>query len=79
MVRTIKTHETQKNDADFSNDDEIFVPKEFAHLQKATGDQIGVTNYNINSFPKFVKISAYLFVGLLCLFVLTSIIVMFAF
>jgi len=52
VVRTIKTHETQKNDADFSNDDEIFVPKEFAHLQKATGDQIGVTNYNIKYFPK---------------------------
>lgn len=78
-MRTIKTHETQKNDTDFSNDDEIFVPEEFAHLQKATGDQIGVANFNMKYFPKFVKISTYLFVGLLCLFVFTSIIVMIAF
>ncbi|PKG25247.1 hypothetical protein CWS01_02510 [Niallia nealsonii] len=74
VVRIIKKHETQKTNENYlSNDDKVFVPEEFANAQKATGDNIGVKNYNINSFPKFVRIAGYLFIGLLCLFVLLSI------
>ena len=79
VVGTIKTHETQKKEDHQSNDDEIFVPEEFANLQKVTGDKIGVKPYNIKSFPKLVRIAAYLFFGLVCLFVLLSIIVIIAF
>ena len=60
-----------------SDDDEIFVPEEFANLQKATGDNIGVKNYNIKSFPKFVRFAGYLFISLFVLFVIVSLIAVF--
>ncbi|WP_445493251.1 hypothetical protein [Niallia sp. 03133] len=75
VVGTIKKHETQKQDDEYMlNDDEVFVSEEFANAQKATGDKIGIKNYNIRSFPKFVRIAGYLFISLLILFVLLSVI-----